>query len=207
MPALIAAALALAGAPGAVPVVPPEGAAVLAELNVLHTTPRSYLPRLERYRRAFSDPAQAYPPPSHEGPAAVDEAMRVLATQPALPMLHASTLLDAVARDHVRAQGATATIGHGAALSPGERARAHGGDRYVGEVIVYGVATAADVVRQLMVDDGVPRRGHRVLLLSPLYRYAGVACGPHARFGTMCVIVLAATSDSGPVLPTEPPGH
>ena len=63
-------------------------------------------------------------------------------------------------------------------------------------MITYGSNTAEEVVAQLVVDDGVPDRGHRRLLYDPALRYAGVSCGPHPGYGTMCVIDLASTPDA-----------
>ena len=68
-----------------------------------------------------------------------------------------------------------------------------GGGRYVAEVITYGSRTAADVVRQLVVDDGVPDRGHRTILFDPEFRFAGVACAPHPEYREACVVALART--------------
>ncbi len=66
---------------------------------------------------------------------------------------------------------------------------------YVGEVITYGSNTAEDVVRQLIVDDGVDDRGHRKLVFADDIDFAGVSCGAHPSFGTMCVIDVARTRD------------
>jgi len=47
----------------------------------------------------------------------------------------------------------------------------------------------------LIVDDGVADRGHRTLVYSPELRYAGVSCGPHPIYRTVCVIDLGITAD------------
>jgi hypothetical protein len=44
-------------------------------------------------------------------------------------------------------------------------------------------------VQDLLIDDGVPDRGHRRNIYEPSARFVGVACGLHPRYGGMCVIV------------------
>ena len=57
-----------------------------------------------------------------------------------------------------------------------------------GEAIQYGFADAREIVIFLLVDDGVPDRGHRKVLLDPGYHYVGVGVGAHAKFEKMCVL-------------------
>lgn len=47
---------------------------------------------------------------------------------------------------------------------------------------------AEQVVDDLIIDDGVASRGHRLTLLNPSYIYAGVSIGSHATFGNVIVI-------------------
>ena len=61
------------------------------------------------------------------------------------------------------------------------------------EAISYGYQNPRDVVRQLIVDDGVQGRGHRKVLFDSLLRFAGVGCGPHRVYGAMCVIDFSGT--------------
>ncbi len=62
----------------------------------------------------------------------------------------------------------------------------------IGESIYYGPGSARFVVMELIIDDGVADRGHRKSLFNPAFRAAGVACGPHPRFRSMCAIDFAA---------------
>jgi uncharacterized protein YkwD len=98
----------------------------------------------------------------------------------------------AAARQHAARQGPRGDVGHGAPGSLGQRLRSAG--LYAGleaESISYGQESPRDVIRQLVVDSGVPDRGHRHDLFGRAYQAAGVACGPHAEWGSMCVIDLA----------------
>jgi len=52
-------------------------------------------------------------------------------------------------------------------------------------------ASARTVVADLLIDDGVPDRGHRRALLDPAMRIVGSSCGPHRTFG-MCVAIELA---------------
>ena len=103
--------------------------------------------------------------------------------------------MSAGAADHVRDHGPRGSLGHAGRdqSTPASRISRYG--RWFGVVsenIQYGrPAGAHDVVADLLVDDGVPDRGHRRNMLDPVVRVAGVACGPHVTYGQMCVIVHA----------------
>jgi len=60
------------------------------------------------------------------------------------------------------------------------------------ENIAFGENPAREVVIQLLVDDGVPDRGHRTNLLDPRWGAEGVACGPHRQYRQICVMDYAA---------------
>ena len=55
----------------------------------------------------------------------------------------------------------------------------------------YGENPARDVVIQLLVDDGVPDRGHRNNILDGNWGVEGVACGPHRDYRQICVMNYA----------------
>lgn len=182
---------------------------VLEELSWARANPQEYADELRDYRSWFDGrivraPDDPEGQSTREGVAAVDDAIRFLERQKPLPPLRPGDILELAARDHADDQGASGMIGHAGhgGSMPGDRVKRRGGDIYVGEVISYGQRSARAVVRQLIVNDGVPRRGHRQLIFSPSYRYAGVGCGRHNRQGTVCVVKLSATPDGNPVLPT-----
>lgn len=179
--------------------------AVLAEVNRARQDPPGYAERLREYRQFFEGDMLYLPGDdrgvvTHEGRRAVDEAIAFLERQAPLPPLSPGEILVLAARDHADAQGPAGATGHVSrdGASPGMRVERRGGGIYVGETISYGHGRADDVVRALIVDDGVPGRGHRKLLFDPGYRYAGVGCGAHARFRHICVVDLAQTADGSP---------
>jgi uncharacterized protein YkwD len=170
---------------------------VLKELNLARTKPQVYKKLLEqrrpRYRGRRYRLADGVSLMTKEGVPAVDEAIRFLARQRPLPPLAPSEGLSEAARDLVLAEGPGGEVGHEVkGLGVTERLRRHGewADAF-GEDISYGPDDAREVVSELIIDDGVRGRGHRKNIFSPAFRVAGVACGPHARFGTMCAIDFA----------------
>ncbi|MGH9884195.1 MAG: CAP domain-containing protein, partial [bacterium] len=104
------------------------------------------------------------------------------------------------ARDLVADQSRTGGIGHtGSGGATTEiRINRHGkwGARY-SENIAYAVfATGREVVVNLIVDDGVRDRGHRRNVFDQGAHVAGIACGPHPKFGAVCVIDQAGSYTS-----------
>lgn len=185
---------------------------VFDELNYFREDPADYGNVLREYRGRFdgklmvAEEGDDTDIMTHEGVAAVDEAIRTLRGQAPLSTLQWSEPLARAAADHVAAQSRSGAVGHYTnGRGPGERMRARGGGPYVSEVITYGHRTPEGVIYQLLVDDGVPDRGHRINLLRKDLRYAGVACGSHRTWRTMCVIMMAQTPNgSAPPPPKRP---
>lgn len=167
---------------------------VLDEMNRLRMDPQAYIPVLQEYRDQFQGDQVVRPGrvtiQTREGVAAVDEAIRFLRRQPPLPPLRPDRILSLTARDHVADQGPTGFVGHYGSdgWDFSTRVVRRGGEPYGGENISYGFDTAREVMIQLLVDDNIQDRGHRVNLFRPGYVRAGVGCGPHSLFYYMCVI-------------------
>jgi uncharacterized protein YkwD len=178
---------------------------VLAEINFARTRPREYAGQLRAYRKFFRGKIVYYPGSrdgllTREGTRAVDEAIGFLERQAPLDPIAASPLLARAAGDHVLEQGPRGGTGHisGDGANPRDRVQRRGGGSYVAEVITYGPPSAVEVVRQLIVDDDVPGRGHRKALFSAEMRFAGIACGPHKGYRVMCVADLGRRADGRP---------
>jgi hypothetical protein len=124
-----------------------------------------------------------------EGCFVFEEAINVLKATEGLAPLTWSDDLYKLANDHCKTQGLTEHIGHD---------RESGEDFFdacsrfnlegCGENIDYGYDDAKMIVIMLLVDDGVPSRGHRGNMLRPNYNRVGVSCGPHKKYRHMCVI-------------------
>lgn len=176
---------------------------LLTQLNAVRADPRRHARVLERRLPHYDGnllrlPGRSVTISTQEGASAVREAVDALRATPPRPRLTRSAGLSAAARDHVVDQGSRGLVGHAGrdGSTSSSRANRHGRWRArLTESIAYGPATGSDVVVELIVDDGVRDRGHRRNLLDPAVRVAGVACGSHARFRTMCVILLAGAFD------------
>lgn len=62
-----------------------------------------------------------------------------------------------------------------------------------GENIAYGSSTSDEVIMQLVIDDGVPSRGHRVNIFSDAFGTTGIATGPHVKHTPMSVLTYAGS--------------
>ncbi len=172
---------------------------VLAEINLARTEPRTYAGFLREFRNKFRGkyyllPGSAARIQTGEGVKAVDEAIKFLSRVKPLPQLTWSDGLAAAAAELAEEQGRSGATGHTGRQSHGtrERIERHGKwERQIGENIGYGPEGARNMVMQLIVDDGVPDRGHRTSTFSASFTTAGVACGLHPRFGSMCVVDFA----------------
>ncbi len=131
---------------------------------------------------------------SKEGLAAVDEAITFLENAQSLGPLEPSEGLSLAAKDHAEDTGPKGIVGHsgsdGSTIQ--QRVNRHGQwKRSIGENISYGFKNARAIVIQLIVDDGVPGRGHRKNIYTESFRVVGVANAEHKRYGAQCVMDFA----------------
>ena len=160
---------------------------VLAELNFARTQPQTYA-------RVLQDEAQrSRASGAYDDPAAFHEAVAFLERQAPLPPLSFDDALAEAALDHAALQARAGGFGHGGDEPLSQRLRRYGAFASVmAENIAYGYANPREVVAQLIVDSGVPGRGHRANIFNPTFRVLGVACGPHPTYGVMCVTDFAS---------------
>jgi len=173
------------------------------ELNWVRTRPAEAADglraRLEHYQ------GREYFPPgkpgtcivTKEGPAVVREAIAVLLALDPLGSLGESSEvgLAFAGEDHIADIGQTGTASHSSSdgTSSGDRAHRYGTFSKFGECLWYGsdAHDARSIVLDLIIDDGVPSRGHRNGVLNPEYDTVGVAYGHHTTFGMMAAMEFA----------------
>jgi uncharacterized protein YkwD len=193
---LASMAVVAAGKPGAVET--PINQTILAEINRVRTKPVRLVTQLEEYRSHFQGKELRAPGEvtllTKEGAAAVDEAINFLKNAPALPAVRLSAGMSRAAADHVNDLGPRGAVGHYGrdGSSPSDRLSRYGAwKKSIGENISFGEQVARRVVMQLLIDDGVPDRGHRKNFFKAEFRVVGIACGKHTIYRQVCVIDFA----------------
>ena len=173
---------------------------VFEELNFARTQPKELAKHLLAMRPHFDGklmrlPGREIAVQTQEGVAALDEAIKHLQAVPALaPFQRISAGMSRAARDHCNDSGRRGSIGHDGTdgSTPSSRLERHGAwQRTSGENINYFARDARDCVVQLIVDDGVPGRGHRTNIYQPEFNVVGIASGEHATYEFMVVITFA----------------
>jgi uncharacterized protein YkwD len=171
----------------------------LEEINLARKNPRGYADFLREFRRQFRGSSYLLPGTktlvrTGEGKRGVDEAIRFLTRQKPLPPLAWSKGLAAAAAELADEEGESGAVGHFGKSSGGPKERIERQGEWRGTIaenIFYGPGDARQVVMNLIIDDGVPDRGHRKNIFSRAFARAGAACGTHPRFGTVCVMDFA----------------
>lgn len=171
---------------------------MLAALNAARTRPSAFARHLVDLRRRFDGRLLQRPGKpnlrTQEGAAAVTEAIQALRSTAPLDALVPSAGLSRAAHDHVCDTGPAGHTGHtgldGSSMT--DRVERYGSwRRAVAENIAYGTHSPREMVVQLIVDDGVPSRGHRENIFNASFQRVGLACGPHAQYQRMCVMDFA----------------
>jgi uncharacterized protein YkwD len=173
-------------------------AAIIGELNYARQKPQAYAKLIQEWIPHFDGkllelPRQT-PVMTYEGASAVLEAVRALRAHKSMGAVTELATFDRAAADLVRDQGPRGGEGHTGSdgSQPWTRMQRYAKNlTEYGEAIAYGPGDARSIIIGLLVDDGVADRGHRQILLNPVFHYAGVSCGKHAAYHQMCVVDLA----------------
>ncbi len=170
---------------------------IIAEMNRCRMNPENYAKTaLKKHLSRFVDEntyrmANGTLIMTNEGSKRVQDAINeLIKMQPVEPLTYDEDLAKA-ARFHCEDTGPSGLIGHNSSdgTSMNNRLRGYVKDRKVlGENIDYGNSCAEDIVVSLVIDDGVPSRGHLKNIMKSSFRHAGAAIGPHKLYGFMCAI-------------------
>jgi hypothetical protein len=171
---------------------------IILELNKVRSNPKKYaelyikpmLQYFDGYLYKEPDREEIF---TEEGIISAEECYNVLSRMRSIQILLPEKGLSLGAADHVRDQGQIGITGHiGTDRSnPVDRVMRYGRGNYIGENISYGPTMANEIIIGLLIDDGVPDRGHRESIMNPEFNQVGVATGIHKRYGTICVIEYA----------------
>jgi uncharacterized protein YkwD len=164
---------------------------VLLELNKVRSDPKGFAqlyiaPLISNYDGNLDTRNHIE---TREGASALKECIAVLNKTKKLELLMPDKELSAVAFRHTSKQSKTRQTGH---TSPNgetfeQRMRKISFSK-TGECISYGEDQARGIVISLLVDDGVPSRGHRKIILDPGYSSVGIAAGAHEVYANMCTL-------------------
>jgi len=174
---------------------------VIIEINMVRTNPAGYARRyLVPLRSYYHNTLLQFPGEiaiaTNEGARALDECIKELQAAKPLSPLSPKKGLTLAARDHARDQAKTGATGHTGSdrSTTEERLNRYGKwDISYGENINYGDENARRIVTSLLIDDGVPSRGHRRNLLNGTFKFVGGSVGSHCVFGHMCVMDFAGS--------------
>ena len=174
---------------------------IILETNKVRTNPQKYAelylqPMLQYYNgNRYSVPGQVTIV-TQEGATGVQECIAALNRTAGVGVLTPERGMSLAAKDHVTDQSRTGQTGHDGSdgSTPDTRIRRYGtfpGAYTRGENISYGKTTARDIICQLLIDDGVPGRGHRTNIMNRAFTQIGVGYGTHQRYGASCTITYA----------------
>jgi uncharacterized protein YkwD len=174
---------------------------VILEMNKVRTDPKKYAelyiqPLLRYYSgKNYSVPGKITIV-TQEGSPAVNGCITALNKASSVGILTPEKGLSLAAKDHVTDQSKTGQTGHNGSdrSTPETRMKRYGvfsGSWTLGENIAYGETTGRNIVCQLLIDDGVPNRGHRTNIMNKSFTQTGVGYGTHTQYRTSCTITYA----------------
>ena len=176
----------------------PSEKAVVHEINLARTAPKNYASFLEQFKKYYHEKLIKLPNETpiitQEGVGALMEATRFLRSTKPVPLLKLSKGMSWGARDHMKDLGSSGGAQHRGSdgSQAWDRVNRYGTwQKVIGENISFGHDRARNIVMSLIIDDGVPHRGHRKNIFSSDFRVMGVACGEHPNYKKICVITLA----------------
>lgn len=176
---------------------------IFEELKRLRTNPKIYLNELQRLRTGVVGSTLWNGGAAvrlTEGPSVIDDAMsamlRYCGVAVAPPPMVLERGLSFAARDLAFDVGPKGLLDQRGTdeSSVSDRVERYGEwDHNIAEVAVFGIRgnDPVDIIAQILINDGVPSRIHRQMILNADLTHVGVCLAPHTKATSIVVIVLA----------------
>ncbi|AGT44939.1 lipoprotein [Treponema pedis str. T A4] len=174
---------------------------ILNELNKVRSNPKKYAeevlsPRIKYFEDKLYKAPGTIPIITNEGAAAVKECINVLNKTSPMGTLPLEKGLSLAAQMLADDQAKTGNIGHigSDGSTPDKRIGLYGKwSITIGENCAYGPKTAEEIIAQLLIDDGVPDRGHRINILNEKFKKVGIGFNDKekAPYGAVSVMDFA----------------
>ncbi|UTC78796.1 CAP domain-containing protein [Treponema sp. OMZ 799] len=174
---------------------------ILMELNRVRSNPQRYAeeelkPRLKYFDGKLYKAPGEIPILTNEGTAPLKECINVLMKTESMGTLTLEKGLSLAAQWLADDQAKTGQAGHYGSdgSSPFDRMNRYGKWLITaGENCAYGPKTGREIVAQLLIDDGVPDRGHRINILKKEFKKVGIGYndGGKAPYGAVSVMDFA----------------
>jgi hypothetical protein len=183
---------------------------IIYEINKVRSNPNRYAnEHLKPLLKSFDGflmrlPDEDLPLFTEEGVLAVEDCIEYLKKCESLPMLSFDGGLFTAAQKHAKDMGERGLSGPGGTdgTSATDRLKAVCNFGKAFECMDFGFNNAQDIVVQLLIDDGVPTRGHRRNVMDPRYRLIGIKFYRHELWDWVTVINFADKCNANPN-PTE----
>ena len=129
-----------------------------------------------------------------EGVKAVHDAINALQNIQGAPPFKWNEYLAQAAKNHVEDTGAKGLLQHESSEGKSVKERFSKYGKFIscyGENLSFSCETAEEIVAQLVIDDGVPDRGHRDNLFNKEFKVMGCYTGDHKDFDKMTCLDFA----------------
>jgi uncharacterized protein YkwD len=169
---------------------------VVESHNLARTNPKAFIPILEKYMTYFkgkilNKPGNDFGIETAEGKEAYNECIAFLKKQAPVGKLTLDTELSKASQDHADDIGPSGSCDH---VGTDGQTSADRIEKYIDwdvtlcENIDFGAVSGEEILISLLVDDGVPDRGHRNTIFNPKLKLIGVGIANHAEYGTCTVM-------------------
>ena len=174
---------------------------ITGEINNFRENPGLYITYLEKaksyyHEKEYRNPDIDFNILTEEGITPVDEILKILKSQKKLQKLKKNSDLSKIGEKllkHIGPNGKTTSDNEELRLDNRTK-NIFTKEGEIGENLNFGCNTGKEVVIQMLIDDGVKKRGHRLNLLNSDYNEFGVSCKEHTIYEVCSSIVFFGPS-------------